>query len=58
MSAGPEAAVIDPRLDVVGKPHLTLGQIRHRLREVAATGELIDALPVPPTTASRPAPHR
>jgi hypothetical protein len=46
VAAGP--VLDDPRLDVVGQPHLTHGQAGDRVGEALAVGDLVDALPHDP----------
>ena len=46
------AVDLHPRLDVVGRPHLALGQVGDRLREVGTTGDLVRTLPTDATEAN------
>ena len=48
-----QVAAVDfhPRLDVLGRPDLALGQVRDGLREIGTAGDLVSTLPADPTQA-------
>jgi len=42
---------LHPTLDVVGQPHLALGEVGYRLRKVGTAGDLVRTLAAYPTQA-------